>query len=227
MFIRPILICAAGVITLQLLTARAEIGGPLEIPKGWYASDSIGKQYFIGYDSREKAYFIANTEPIKNAARDVNSGTEPDLGSQHVPYSATGLKETDPWAAALLQSVKALPYLSRKLRLEAEIKTPGFNGQSYLMLRGVFPDTNTNTTIMTTASGADWHSVVVEMDEVPDDGTLSFGVLLQGEGRVLIRDVKLTLAPMPEKEVPSGTHLQDMFGDPPAAETPVNLELRR
>jgi hypothetical protein len=35
MFLRPILICAAGVLALQLLTVRADSGiVPIEIPKG-------------------------------------------------------------------------------------------------------------------------------------------------------------------------------------------------
>jgi len=233
MSIRPILLCGAGLVALQLLAVHAATVTPVDPPAGWSVSDSIGKQYVIGYDAREKAYFIENTGPIGPAGKAINAETVPYAGGRHVPYSSTGLKESDPWAASLLQSVKAAPYRHHKLRLEAEVKTPaGFKGQLSLMLRGQFPN-NSTTTNTTPAASHGWQTVAVEIEEIPgyepktpDDTTISFGILMQGEGRVLVRGMKLSSLPYsPEK--PVSTHLQDVFSDPPAGSEPVNLELRR
>lgn len=228
MFLRPILICAAGVLALQLLTVRADSGIiPLEIPKGWSGSISIGRQYFMGYDSREKAYFINNIGPIEPTGRLINADTVPSPGGHHVPYSAQGMKPSDLWSASLLQTIDAAPFRQRKLRFEAEVKSPGFHGHLYILLRGKFPSGSTNT--MSGAESNDgWRTVVSEIEQVPDDvddSTVTFGLVMQGEGRVLIRSAKLTsldYAP----EAPS-THLEDVFGDPPATSKPANLELSR
>lgn len=232
MSIRPLLSGGAALLALQLLAVHAAPAVPVDPPKGWSVSDSIGKQYLLGFDSTEKAYFIENAGPIRPAGQPVNAETSLREDGPHVPYSTTGLKETDRWTAALLQSVEAAPYRRRKVHVEAEIKASGFKGQVYLMVRGGFPDGST-TTMTSAASYPDWQVVVAEIDDIPDfsprtpdDVALTFGLLTQGEGRVLIRNVKLTSLdrePKPSQETP----VQDMFGDPPATRQPVNPEMRR
>ena len=232
MFLRPLLICAAGALALELLAVNAAPIRPVDPPKGWSVSDSVGTHYLIGYDPQEKAYFIENIGPIGPVGKAVNAQTAPYPGGQHVPYSSQGLKETDLWAASLLQTVKAAPFRKHKVRLEAKIKAPGFKGQVYLMLRGALPSGGT-TTMTGVTTGNDWLDVTAEIDEIPDyepkspdDSSMTFGLLTQGEGRVLIRNVKLTSLDY-TPEAPHGTCLQEMFADPPAAEQPVNVGLSR
>ena len=236
MFLRPIFICAAGVLALELLAVNAAPIRPVDPPKGWSVSDSIGTHYLLGYEPQEKAYFIENIGPIEATGKAVNAETAPYTGGQRVPYTNAGLKATDLWAASLLQSVKAMPFRNHKLRLQAEVKSPaGFKGQFYLMLRGAFPSGMTTTmTDDSRVSGNDWQTLTAELGLVPDDLTaqddssVTFGFLIQGEGRVLIRAVKLTsLEYKPDTDHPHGSYLQDMFSDPPVALEPVNVELRR
>lgn len=229
MFLRPLLICAAGVLALELLAVNAAPIRPVDIPKGWSVSESVGTHYLLGYDQREKAYFIENIGPIGLVGEAAKAETVRSSGSHHVPYSATGLKATDPWTAALLQSVTAAPYHNRTLHFEAEVKASRFKGKFYLLLRADDPDEGgiSNSTNCITL-GEEWQTVTVEIEDIQasDKSTLAFGFIQQGEGRVLIRNIKLSdLDPLPKE--PEDPPVWNMFDLPPVAAHPVNVELRR
>ena len=244
MTFKPFLIGAAGLVALHLLTVRAAPSLPAAPPKGWSVSETIGKQYRLGYDAEDGAYFIESAGEIGPAGRAVNAGTDPGHDEQRVPYSAGGLKPDDPWAASMLQSVQAAPYRKHKVRFEAKVKSDGFKGKFRLMLRAFDPNkggydahTTAPATLDIGFGGPDfgtedlhtigWQGVDGEIDMVPEDASvLSFGFLMQGQGRVLIRNVKLTSVEIAPAAPPPGTDIQDMFADPPANAEPVNPEMR-
>jgi hypothetical protein len=240
--IRPVLIGAAGILTLQLLVVPAEPRAGSAPPYGWSVSDTIGRQYRLGYDAREQAYFIENTGPIKAAGEDVNEtsqGAEQPVkdGAHRVPY-AKGFTPSDLWAASLLQSVKATPYQNSKLQFQAEIKTVGFTGHALIELRATSPDktwsTNTITLLSGEAGSLDWQTMTSSIDAIPEfaasesgQGSVTFGLVVRGEGRILIRNAKLVQeqikAPLPQEPPKLG----EIFGSPEAGDQPINVDLRR
>ena len=234
MTFKPFLIGGAGLIALQLLTVHAASVIPVDPPTGWSVSESFGTHYRLGYDTREKAYFIENIGPIQPVGQDVNAETSPSTGPHRVPYSDSGLRPSDLWAASLLQSVESGPYRKHLMKFEAEIKSADLKGHIDLLLRETSPDRSLTSsthsdpaeTWMHPQGKAEWQPFSIEFWDDQDLSVLTFGFLVQGEGRVLIRNVKLTdegIAPPP----PDRPKTPEMFGNPEATEHPINVEMRR
>jgi len=109
-----------------------------------------------------------------------------------------------------------------------------------LLLRAVSSDhqwtssssTNIDWQLDTPYEPHEWQAMSVEIDEISTDhsfdpGSVTYGFMMQGGGRVLMRNAQLVNEEAkPARKTPS-TKLPEVFGDPAAEEHPINLELRR
>jgi hypothetical protein len=191
MQIKAIVLCAAVAAALNLPLSAAEQSG---VPKGWTATDNVGKQFEVGYDSREGAVYLRSVGDPGDAK------------------------------AALTQSIDPRPYTSKMLILTAEVRADE-------SVRGeVFVRERLGKSTASAASwkgGHDWTTVRVQVlraFDKPQD-TLDFGFVLQGKGRMWMRNIQIT-DQVPRTEKVDNIPMHESIPVVAALPKPVNLELR-
>ncbi len=94
----------------------------------------------------------------------------------------------------LVQSVRAEPYRDRRIRLAGFLKTEGANGGAGLWMRVDGADSILAFDNMDSRRirwTRDWQEVEVVLDVAPKAQTITFGLILVGDGKVWIDDVRI------------------------------------
>lgn len=164
-------------------------------PPGWTVSAAVGKQYEVGYDPKEGAVYLRS------------------VGD---PGRVVG---------ALSQAIDPAAYRHKSVMLSAEVKVDPEPGRVELFLRATGgPDTNSGASWNTPK---EWAPITVQMSDGVTDATtaLDYGLVIQGRGRVWIRNVQLTVL---ADGAPKAHNVPLHFELPaaPVAPRPVNLGLR-
>ncbi len=190
-------VVVAGALNVPL--AAAERPG---IPAGWSAAGQVGKQFEVGYDEQEGAVYLRS------------------------------LGEPGEQLGALTQTIDARPYIRQTLMLSAEVKTedPKVRAELFMRTVGPKPGTQTGESVNSGAgwnAGKDWTETKVQVGGMVDEQTrsLDFGLVLQGKGKVWIRNVRLVpLGPVVVQA--SNMPLHMAIDVAPSVGRAVNLTLR-
>lgn len=228
-------------------------------PTGWSLSDAVGKNYAIGYDEKLQATYLESIGKPDYVGTMVNESSlqaeaqatnQQSLLKRHnrVPYSSQGLLPYVRWAAAMTQAFKNGQYANRHVTLEAEVRDDNFDGRVELYIRAVDENSSNrhSSYYPVEPQPGKWQHIAVEFDNRASDlrfvdgmpkivsvseGALEIGLAVQGQGRVLIRNIQLhvgkflpPLKPVESIDLPTGPlHLS--FDAPKPNAAPVNLEL--
>ncbi|MDE2293572.1 MAG: transcriptional regulator [Elusimicrobia bacterium] len=168
-----------------VLLAAAPVLASAAAPKGWFKSGSSADSYAIGV--------------VKDAASGRKGAYLRSLGSVEKGYGS------------LTQKVSAWSYLGRRVRLEAFVKADSVKGWGALWMRVDGPygkvlafDNMEDRPIRGTK---DWKRYEVVLDVPKTAQSVTFGMLLAGEGNLMLsavrlqavgKDVPVTAAPVPQ-----------------------------
>jgi len=170
-------------------------GNQIGTPPGWVATPSVGSQYQIAYDAQAGAYCVQSLAD---------------------PGKAVG---------GFSQAVAAKPYSGKNVVFSAEVREEGLEGSAELFLRAQAGGTGRSGAGW--RNTAEWNRVQVQIGAPLSDQveTLDFGILLQGKGRVCLRNAQLegTVA-KPAKADNMPLHNDLAIGTAKAA--PENLAIR-
>lgn len=177
MQVKAIALCVLIAAGLNIHLSAAEKAG---VPKGWVASEAVGKYYEVGFDTDTDATYL----------RAIGAGSK-----------ALG---------AISQTVDATPYKLAMVTLTAEVKaSPAVKAGSaeiYFRFQGKKGDAKSSSStsnkfnVNTTA----WQPVQLKMLKDADSkfDTLDFGLILQGTGEVWVRNLKLETTPAEQDKSP-------------------------
>ncbi len=104
----------------------------------------------------------------------------------------TGARPLDP--GTLVQSVRAEPYRGRRIRFSGFIRTEGANGGAGLWMRVDGTDAilaYDNMSSRRIRWTRDWQEAEIVLDVAPESRTITFGLILIGDGKVWLDDVRI------------------------------------
>ncbi|HEY9101468.1 hypothetical protein [Chitinimonas sp.] len=130
-------------------------------PPGWTATPNVGSQYQLAY--------------------------EPQIGA----YCVYSLAEPGKAVGGFSQTIAAAPYHGKNVVFSAEVREEGLEGSAELFLRSQAGGTGRSGAGWRNA--AEWSRVQVQIGAPLSDKveTLDFGILLQGKGRICLRNAQL------------------------------------
>lgn len=171
------------------------------VPNGWTASGAVGELFEIGIDPGESAgahaaVYIASKGPVKDKFAAI---------SQSIDVSA--------WQGKTV-----------KLSMMGRLQEPSTHGEVWL--RGTSGMSQSYNSVMSTnIKGVKWEEVTLSMIIPKEITQLEFGAGLRHQGKIWLRDVKITTMATPPKALrakPNAIAEQLPLREPSAA--PANLD---
>jgi hypothetical protein len=165
------------------------------VPHGWTATPNVGKQFEVGFDAKEGATYVRS------------------VGD---PGRAMG---------GIMQAISAKPFVGKDVRLDAEVKAEGDLGRAELYIRAKAGEHSYSGASWKTPK--EWTPVSVQLSQATgkEVDTIDFGLLVQGKGRVWLRNLQLKAVDA-EQRAADNTPLHPTIDVPNATDRVVNLELR-
>lgn len=180
----------AMLVALLLATPRANA----DTPPGWHLAGSRPQHYATGVVS------------------------DPARGGRSAWLAASVARPEG--FGTLMQTISPESYRGKRLRVSADVKAENVGGWAGLWMRIDGADGRPlaldNMQARALRGSGEWQRHSIVLDVPPDSGAIAFGVLLHGEGRVIVDDFRFEVvdASVPVTATPQGRELPQAAVNP-------------